>query len=310
MRAPLLHIGLHRTGSTWIQKSVFNGEDGRPPLAVKERIQLNDRIVAPRDEDFDPVRVREWLLEQTKDIEHPTVLSSERFSGNPHSGWFDANRNLDRLHAVLPEARVLLVVREQRSLIQSLWLQYTRIGGTANLRQYLRAPSPGDFRAPVFDPAFLKFHHFVESLDRRFGPEQVLVLPFELLKEDPQGYLRLIAEHGGFELDPPRQIRPRYASPRHIDAHVRRWTNRLFNQSTLHLSPLLPSKFGGRAGSSLGRLAGTIAGRRIDSRLKRAAGRIIEKQPFDWEGMAESNRTLSIRMNMDLTRHGHLQPEC
>lgn len=310
MRPPLLHIGLHRTGSTWIQKSVFNGEDGRPPLAVKDRIQLNDRIVAPRDEDFDPVRVREWLMEQTKDIEHPTVLSSERFSGNPHSGWFDANRNLDRLQAVLPEARVLLVVREQRSLIQSLWLQYTRIGGTATLRQYLRAPSAGDFRAPVFDPAFLKFHHFVESLDQRFGPEQVLVLPFELLKEDPRSYLRLVAEHGGFELEAPRQIRPRYASPRHVDAHVRRWTNRLFNQSTLHLSPLLPSKIGVRAGSSLGRLVGRITGRGLDSRLKMAAERIIEKQPFDWKGMSESNRRLSVRMNMDLARHGYLQPEC
>ena len=310
MPSPRLHIGLHRTGSTWIQKSVFNGEDGRPPLAVKDRIQLNDRIVTPRDENFNPVRVREWLMEQTKGIEHPIVLSSERFSGNPHSGWFDSIRNLDRLHAILPDARVVLVVREQRSFIQSLWLQYIRIGGTATLRQYLQAPSAGDYRAPVFDPEFLKFHHLVESLDQRFGPEHVLVLPYELLKEDPHRYLQLIGNHGGFDLVPPGQITPRYASLRHIDAHVRRWTNRLFNQSTLHRSPLLPSKFAAKTGDSLGRIAGRIAGRGIDSRLKVATRRLIEKQSFDWEGMAESNRTLSMRMNMDLVRYGYMQPEC
>ena len=131
MTIPLVHIGLHRTGSTWLQKSIFNGEDGRPALAVPNRIELNDRLIIPRNEDFDGRATREWFddrLARMRASGEPIVLSNERFSGNPHSGWFDTDRTLDRLAESIPDARILLVVREQQSFIRSLWLQYVRIG--------------------------------------------------------------------------------------------------------------------------------------------------------------------------------------
>jgi hypothetical protein len=62
------------------------------------------------------------------------MVSSERLSGNPHSGGYDSAVLAERLHQVFPGARVLVMIREQRSMILSSWAQYVRVGGACLLR--------------------------------------------------------------------------------------------------------------------------------------------------------------------------------
>ncbi|MCH2161500.1 MAG: hypothetical protein MK085_06460 [Phycisphaerales bacterium] len=311
MTVPLIHIGLHRTGSTWLQKVIFNGEDGRPVLAVPNRIELNERLVVPRNEDFDAKDVREWIEEKFASFRasnRPLILSNERFSGNPHSGWFDTDRILDRLAEVLAGARILLVVREQKSLIRSLWLQYIRIGGTASLQQYLSGHEEGDYRAPVFDASFLRFHNLVASLDARFGQEKVLVLPFELLKKDAGDFLSRIQKFGEFTLQPPADLRPEYAAPRQLTASLARWVNIFMNRSTLNRGAPLPSAIGSRLGMTFAGGLGRLAGRPIENRLRRRSMARIAAQPFPWKEIAESNAILAGRMEFDLAEYGYSLP--
>lgn len=311
MTSPLVHIGLHRTGSTWLQQAIFNGEDGRPSLAVPNRIELNERVIVPRNEDFDRHAVREWLDERfapKRAAGEAIILSNERFSGNPHSGWFDTDRTLDRLAGVLPDARVFVVVREQESFIRSLWLQYIRIGGTANLRQYLRQPEQGDYRAPVFDPSFLRFHHLVASLDERFGSERVLVLPFELLKRDAREFLDRIGVFGECSLSPPSDLSPRYAAPHHLSASLTRWVNLLMNRNTLHRGAPFASGFGTRLGTNIATTLGRLGGNPVEQWLRRRSRACITDQPYPWDEIAESNAILSDRIGFDLGELGYRLP--
>ena len=130
------------------------------------------RIVLPRDLDFDPTPTSTWLAEAFARSEaegSPPVISNERFSGNPAAGWHDAERTAQRLHQVMPQARILLVVREQEDLLRSIWRQQIRIGSICSLEDFLRPLEIGDHRLPAFDPDFLRFDRYVGLLDDIFG---------------------------------------------------------------------------------------------------------------------------------------------
>jgi hypothetical protein len=311
-RAVLLHLGLHRTGSTWLQQRVFDGRDGRPTPMVPDRAESARRIVLAREEDFDADELRRWLAERVESVRRAggvPVLSNERFSGNPHSGWFDAQRTFDRLAEVLPEAKVLLVLREQRDLVRSLWLQYVRIGGPASLRDYLRAPDPGDHRAPCFDPSFLRFDRLVESLDRRFGREQVLAIPYDRLRRDPRDFLARIGAFLGTEIPPPEHAEAKvYASPGFVAASLQRRVNLWCVRSTLHRAPPLPSPRLARLSGVLASVAGRLASPLLESSRRRAAAALVEARLAEVPGLRESNARLAERIGEDLRGFGWMVP--
>ena len=68
------------------------------------------------------------------------VLSAERLSGNPDSGGYDSVHVAEYLAATFPEARVLIVIREQADMLVSGYERYVRNGGPGTLRQYGSPP--------------------------------------------------------------------------------------------------------------------------------------------------------------------------
>lgn len=308
----LLHLGLHRTGSTWLQQRIFDGRDGRPTPVVPDRSESARRIVLPREDDFDADEVRRWLGERIDAVRAGggvAVLSNERFSGNPHSGWFDADRTFDRLARVLPNAKVLVVLREQRDLVRSLWLQYVRIGGPASLADYLRPPDPGDHRAPCFDPAFLRFDRLVENLDRRFGRDRVLAIPYDRLRRDPRDFLARIAGFVGAPIPMPRDAAEKvYASPGVVAASLQRRVNFWCVRSTLHRAPPLALHPIEKIASLAARAASRVASPLIESSRRRAATARIEARLASLAGLRESNARLAERIGEDLDALGWMMP--
>ena len=57
-----------------------------------------------------------------KDEAKVPVISHERLSGYPHSGGHDSKEIAHRLAAVFPNAKVVIVIREQKSMILSNYL--------------------------------------------------------------------------------------------------------------------------------------------------------------------------------------------
>lgn len=307
--APLLvHLGLHRTGSSWLQQRVFDGRDGRPTPVVPDRSESARRIVLARDDDFDATEVKCWLAERIDAIADRggvPVLSNERFSGNPHSGWFDAERTIDRLSEVVEDPRVLVVLRRQEDLIRSLYLQYVRIGGPAGLAAYLQPPDPGDHRAPGFDPAFLRFDQLLDRLDRTFGRDRVLGLPYELLARNPQAFLDRIGAFAGTRIVAPGDARRRvYGSPGFVEAACRRRLNFWCTRSTLHRAAPFPSPVLAVPADLLARTLQVAIGPFLEGVLSRRATRRIDARIAAYGGYREGNRRLGERLGMDLADLG------
>lgn len=197
---PIVHVGYHKTATTWFQKSVW------PSLASHAwvpRKVTQDALLNPPGMHFDPAAARRLLgLDgRTK----PVVLSEENLSGYIHNGGLHGligPEMVRRIHAVLPEARIVVFIRNQPDAIRASYSQYVAGGGTYGLDKYLhtyervygalRAP----FKAPAFEWEHFEFDRLIGLYDQAFGRENVFVYPYEGLRQPEALFERIEADLG------------------------------------------------------------------------------------------------------------------
>jgi hypothetical protein len=199
---PLVHIGLHKTGTTWLQEGLFASQAGvfEPMLPATEAIEL---LVRPHAFEWDAAaaarRLRD-LADASRRTGRVPVLSCEALSGNPHTGGWWSGMVADRLAAAMPQARILIMVRRQADMLASTWRQFVLRGGTLSARRYLRE-DPSQRLLPAFRFGHFEYDRIVEAYQARFGSKQVKVLPFEHLRRDPEALVAEIVEFA--EATPP-----------------------------------------------------------------------------------------------------------
>ena len=209
---PLVHIGFHKTGSTWLQHVLFTPDSDcffplAPDRSVDQRKYLGKRFV--RDDDryllssfeLNTAAIQqavEAVLEKNDPGDRVPVISYERLSGNPHAGSFDARIIADRIRAAFPDARIFIVIREQKDAILSTYFQYLKIGGIDSSRDYLTRSYDG--RRPGFSPAAFSYIDLVDYYCGLFSPEHVLVLPYEMLRDSAAEFLRRLGDFAGKDL--------------------------------------------------------------------------------------------------------------
>lgn len=192
-RPVLIHIGYHKTASTWLQWNVFRKKDTglhRIPYDCK----LHD--IHPLFWDAEPAR--KFYSEQLDVVPEGDlpVLSNERLSGHPHSGGYDNSLIAHRLKEIFPDARIFVMVREQRSMILSCWHQYVKKGGCNSLKDYLN-PKP-DGHVPLFSYNHFAYDRLVALYQDLFGKDNVRVALYEDFNNNPQAFIDALADWAGF----------------------------------------------------------------------------------------------------------------
>jgi hypothetical protein len=197
----LVHIGYHKTATTWLQQELFSSESQIfAPLTTRGKDSVGKGLgkLFVRDRDsfllssFDSNKADifaelQAILGRIEIEDRIPVLSYERLSGNPHSGGFDARVIADRIRDCFPEARILCVIREQKDMILSTYFQYVKIGGTDSLKNYLTRSYDG--RRPGFSPAQFNYLQLVSYYRNLFSPDKVLVLPYEMFRNNASLFL-------------------------------------------------------------------------------------------------------------------------
>ena len=208
----LIHIGYGKTGTTWLQENLFNFDNPTfNNLSKKDKIQstlANNFFV---DKDKYPLS---FFDENTGKIQQEFddiidfhknrksnywVLSEEQLSGSVIFGGYDSRRNATLLNKHFPKGKVLIVIREQKKIIQSYYFQYLFGGGTMNILKYLK-PKKTNFQ-PAFSPLYYKYSYLIKEYYTLFGKENVLVLPYELFLNEPEKFINKIGELCSLEID-------------------------------------------------------------------------------------------------------------
>ncbi|WP_255406146.1 sulfotransferase [Novosphingobium sp. CF614] len=200
---PIVHVGYHKTGTTWFQESFYPAVRNR---TYRSRLAARAALLDVGALHFDPAAARAALGD---DLER-MVLCEENLSGGLHNGGLAGNLSKDvacRIRAALPGAQIVIFVRDPCSAIASAYLQYLKGGGTYSVRRYLfgrkrlspaapeRDEAPG-FRLEHFDYARLIAHY-----DALFGEERVHVFRYEDFRADRRGFVAAYAARFGLEVD-------------------------------------------------------------------------------------------------------------
>lgn len=208
----LIHIGYHKTATTWLQSELFgkksnifhhlsDRERGQSNLAFDFFSGKDGYLLSPFDNNKTVIdREFQRIMNSASGLENKVpVISNERLSGNPHSGGYDASIILERIHNCFPSAKILIIIREQKSWILSNYFQYLTVGGNHSLDKYLNRTY--DNKRPGFSPHSLDYHYLIEKYKSNFGNENVLVLPYEMLRSSNQLFFERIGKLVNKDID-------------------------------------------------------------------------------------------------------------
>lgn len=191
----LVHVGFHKTATTFLQKAFFAnnqlGFDQFQRLQCSKLVHRKIAALGPFDKlSSDTINELHQFAKNAAEQGFLGVISHERLSGYPASGGFDSKLILERIKEIFPDAKILIIIREQISLIQSVYSQMITDGGAYSLNDFLRySLEPATVRIPQFRLSFYEFDKYISYCQTLFGKDRVLVLPYELLGENYQDFL-------------------------------------------------------------------------------------------------------------------------
>lgn len=310
-QAPVLvHVGLHKTGTTWLQAGFFR----RPEAGFHDIVArlgtaaVLDILVRVPDLGFDATVARDFFAEEIANASTRSlvpVISHERLSGYPPGGSIDRTIVARRIAHVFDSPRILLVISEQNSLIHSLYGQYVADGGHLSLRRFLRGTVPAlarkhEFRLHVFEyDALINFYYEL------FGRANVLALTFEHMRSDPVGFAERVAKFAGV---PERQhisdVTTKQNRRRPIAMQgVRRYANSLLTQTELNDKAIMRfhslDRVFWRAGPYFRRLTPTWLDDNLADRQRQQIASFVDT------AFAESNKRTESMLEIDLATLGY-----
>ncbi len=186
--ATIIHIGYHRTGTTFLQKDIFPQCQQHRFHGHREMVQYKLLDVAWRaDRSIDYNALQEVYAEE----DH--YISFESFIGPLGEGATLIDVIPARLKKVFGDrpVKILMTIRKQDEFLKSLYAQWVASGGTNKVQMFLDQTV---LEKPRIDLNTFDYLATYNSYAAVFGAENILVLPHELLKADQPKFLALLNE--------------------------------------------------------------------------------------------------------------------
>lgn len=312
----LIHIGYQKTGSTWLQRTLFKRDNitfepinekdsGASNLASPFFKGADGNVLSPFDDN--QAHINDCLKTYLDNYPIPEgkipVFSNERLAGNAHAAGFDAVHIASRLKSTFPNGKVLITIRNQRSYILSIYFLYLSRGGTMSLMRYLNSRYDG--KRPHFSPHHINYLPLIRHYSKLFGKHNVKVIPLELLETNSDQFVSEIGEFVGRKVDFDRNDlskKVNKTSNHFINYHFR-VGNRLLWSNSLNNYSSLKNRYVGKAVSLMVRASPFFIPPRLDKLRKQKME--IEINQWVADRYQACNQELSEEIGMDLSSFGY-----
>ncbi len=205
MRRPIVHIGYHKTATTWFQRQFYpRVRNGRyiPQLDVIRAFKAYD-MWSP-----DNAALRRAL--GGDDPTTPQIISDESLCGSFQEAIMRGTAGWAKAHViatVMPDADIVIFVRSQPEMLVATYIEYVRAGGIALPATVFGLDGPTadpSFRSetiPSPNLAHFEYDRLIARYDELFGTERVHVFLYEDFRCDPDAFLRQFAKRLSFDID-------------------------------------------------------------------------------------------------------------
>ncbi len=303
----VIHIGLPKTASTTLQNRVFAPNQHFTYLgrinngyADDETKELIERITFQDSVEYDAeatASLLQFCRAKAPAADRPILVSAESLSV---SGRADRRLIAERLNRLFAPAKVLIVVRAQPAMLQSLYLNYLRASRErfVTFEQWLDR-TYGSIRFTDVHKVELNYGSLVQAYEEIFGTDNVIVVPFEQIKDMESGSFRVLAPLLNMSL---AELQARFTAG---DDNPR-MSNRHF--LALHIQNRLPS------GTNLAEIGRKLLPQAVYARARRlvTGGRRVPSPalPERWQqrvaaACAQGNAWLATSKNIPLAALGY-----
>lgn len=208
---PLLHIGYAKTGSTFLQFNIFKPDYGFYNAFDQHFAEVIQRLILCNSFTYDTIETLKFFTDKyAKAISQglKPVISAESLLGQ-----LFANNNIEkeisvRLKETFPDAKILIVIRKQKAIIKSAWKHYLRNNGAQTIDRFIRKDGIKPGFTSILNMDRFQYHFLVGQYQNLYGKENVLVLPFELLKINQKEYVNKILAFSGTDIEFKEEIYP------------------------------------------------------------------------------------------------------
>ena len=160
----ILHIGLHKTATTFLQREVFPKIKG---------INYIDMCPSKNNKSILSVDIIPGKI---------NLITRESLSGSPYN--FKKNISakqrdliIKRLKRIFPNAKIIIGVREKQSWLNSLYKQHIRMSPDCSKEEFLQK----------FDSNYLNHEEYISLIKSLF--KEVYVYQYEDLKSNPEEFV-------------------------------------------------------------------------------------------------------------------------
>lgn len=202
------HIGMGKAGSTYLQQELFPNLKG---ISYVDHFQYDNPVSSFLVKLYYEQNL--WNAHSTEYKEKANLFltsvdnrlySWESIVGNPYANFHNHFLFADVLKEICPEGKIILIIRKQDDYIHSQYMQAVQMGSAFSIRYFMNYSggnfgtyTPSPWKKANLDVKILNYMNFLNTYIKRFGKENVLILPYELLKENPGRFIKKIEAFTG-----------------------------------------------------------------------------------------------------------------
>lgn len=190
MEDPILHIGIQRTGTTFLQEVVFPMLENVNLICKKEKEVMN--VLESPDLNLED---RKEISKYFKDGKI-NLISDENIWWHHTMDWFRddvENRRIEHLniiHEIFPGGKILFGTRNVEDLIVSLYNFYVVVGGPLTFKEWHKAN-------PQYSKENIDYNSYIKHLQNQFGKDRVYIYEYEYMKKNINNHVKGICEFIG-----------------------------------------------------------------------------------------------------------------
>jgi hypothetical protein len=223
-----IHIGVPKAGSTYLQKYL----ELRPEIYHNWMDLADYPLHHIIDEEITEKGKNTIRVFSQESLSTPLV-ALDRIKLTPQTEKIKGARYdvALKLKSMFPDAEILLVLRNYKEIIPSIYSELLVMGLTLDKDQFLK-------KFGVFILELYHYEHIIQIYEEVFGKEKLTIIPFEMLKEDSDNFQKFLADY--FRIDHHNVIidRENKGISDHMVLHVR-----YRNIIRAVILPLLPAKY-------------------------------------------------------------------
>jgi len=185
----VFHIGYPKSASTWLQENLFPKITN---FTFINQVNTNEIFLSSDVFQFNPKEIRNRFL-----LHENIIFSSESITTPINKGWHYgvfSKTQADKIKATFPQAKIIIIIRNQQSLIASAYQQFIKNGGVESFNCYLNS-------GKYFSFQHLNFYLLIRYYESLFYKENVFVYMYEDFLHNPTDFVKSLMNQFNFEID-------------------------------------------------------------------------------------------------------------